>query len=257
MGESYIYTITAYDIDGDALTYSAPVLPDWLTFYPETNVISGVPQSGDLGHHDVTVRVSDGTVAADQSFPITVEEINTAPEFTSTPVTSIIEGDLYVYYVAAEDANGDDLTFSSTLLPDWLVFDVITGVLHGTPNSGDIGDHNVTLSVSDRELTTDQNFTITVEFESGVGIADLLSPDFMVIYPNPTNGRFIVEMAGELEKELKLEIIDPAGRILMQQLFPPYHMLREEYNLEDRPPGMYFIRVVHDSDQLIRKLILR
>jgi hypothetical protein len=256
VGETYIYTILGYDLDGDPLTYSAPVLPDWLTFYPTTNVISGVPRSSDLGRHDVTIRISDGTVSADQSFPITVENENVAPLFTSTPVTSVIQGELYVYNVTAADANDDELSFSAILLPDWLIFDVRTRVLFGTPNSGDVGDHNVTLNVSDGNLTTNQNFTITVEVESGVGISDLHSPEFMVIYPNPTSGRFIVELAGELEKELSLEIIDPSGRILFQQVFPPYQLIREEFNLGGRPAGMYFIRLLHDSDQVVRKLIL-
>ncbi|MEA3461119.1 MAG: putative Ig domain-containing protein, partial [Bacteroidota bacterium] len=257
VGESYVYTINAYDIDGDDLTYSAPLLPDWLTFYPATNVISGIPRTEDLGSHDVTVRVSDGTVSADQSFPITVRNENVAPAFTSTPETSVIENQLYVYYVAAEDANGDDLTFSATLLPGWLNFDPSAGILHGTPDRDDVGDHNVTLSVSDGNLTTDQTFTITVEIRSGVGITDLHSPDFMLIYPNPTTGRFIVEMAIELEQELHLEILDPLGRIVIQKQYPPYYWIREEFNMSDRPAGLYFIRFYHESDQAIRKLIIQ
>ena len=257
VGEAYIYTINAYDIDGDELTYSAPVLPDWLTFYPQTHVISGIPQTEDLGPHDVTVSVSDGTVSAQQSFPLTVLDINSAPEFTSTPVTSVIEDHLFVYYVTAEDANGDDLSFSAILLPDWLVFDPLTGILHGTPDHTDIGDHNVTLSVSDGELSTEQNFTITVEAPSGVGFKDLNSPDFMIVYPNPTQGRFIVEMAAGIEQELHLEILDPLGRIVIQKQYPPYYWIWEEFDLSDRPAGLYFIRIYHESDQAIRKLIVQ
>ncbi len=257
VGESYVYTVRAQDIDGDELSYSAPVLPGWLTFYPATNVVSGIPRLADLGRHNVTVRVSDGTVTADQTFRITVENVNTAPFFTSTPSTSIMEDHLYVYYVAAEDADGDALSFSAPVLPDWLNFDAGSLILHGTPGNEDVGDHPVSLLVSDGEDTNNQDFTITVEFESGVGIDDLNSTGFMKIYPNPSDGRFIVELAGELEKELSLQILDPLGKVLMQQEFPPYYQIREEYNLNDRPAGLYFIRIYHDSGQSIGKLILR
>ncbi len=256
VGDSYVYTITAQDIDGDALTYTAPVLPDWLTFYEETHVISGVPRSGDIGHHDVTLRVTDGTVTADQSFPIYVEAVNNDPTFTSSPLTSVVEGELYVYYAAAEDVDGDDLIFNAPVLPNWLSFDINTQVLHGTPGKGDVGDHNVTLMVSDGEGTEIQSFVLTVEAVSGVGIDDINSPEFMLVYPNPTDGRFYVDLSIELEKEIILEILDPMGKVLMQQKFPPYLLIKEEYNLSDRPAGIYFIRVYNDSFQIIRKLII-
>ena len=256
IGNSYVYTITAQDIDGDVLTYSAPVLPGWLTYYPATHVISGVPRSSDLGRHDVTARVSDGTVSADQSFPITVENVNSAPSFTSTPVTYALGGELYVYHATAEDADDDDLTFSAPVLPGWLSFDVNTQVLHGTPTNADAGDYNVRLRVSDGDGTEDQNFVITVQVQSGIDIDDVFSPDFMVVYPNPTDGRFFVELSEEIEKEVTLEIIDPLGKVLLQEVFPPYILIQGSYDLSDRPPGIYFIRVYHDSSQAIKKLII-
>ena len=255
-GDSYVYTISANDIDGDALAYSAPLLPDWLTFYPTTHVISGVPNSGDLGRHDVTVRVSDGTVSADQSFPITVQNVNITPTFTSTPVTSVTEDELYVYYATAEDGDGDDLIFNAPVLPDWLIFDVNTQVLHGTPENGDVGDHNVSLMVSDGVGTEIQSFILTVDAVSGVGIDDINSPEFLLVYPNPTDGRIFIELSREIERELTLEIMDPLGKVLFQDVFPPYHLIKEEYNLSDRSAGIYFIRVHHDSFQTIRKLMI-
>ena len=256
IGDSYVYTITANDIDGDALTYSAPLLPDWLAFDSVTHAISGSPRSSDLGPHDVTLRVSDGTVSADQSFPVIVENVNSAPNFTSTPVTSALEGELYIYYALAEDVDGDDFIFSAPLLPDWLSFDVVTQVLYGTPDREDAGDHNVKLRASDGEGAEDQNFVITVEVQYGVGIDDFRSPNFMVVYPNPSDGRFIVELSRELERKTTLEIINPLGKVLLLQEFPPYTLIKEEYKLSDHPAGNYFIRVYNISYQTIKKLMI-
>ncbi|RLD72924.1 MAG: hypothetical protein DRI98_00675 [Bacteroidetes bacterium] len=257
VGDSYVYTITAQDIDGDVLTYTAPVLPDWLTFYENTHVISGVPRSGDIGRHDVTLRVTDGTVTADQSFPIYVEAVNNDPTFTSTPLTSVVEGELYVYTAAAEDVDGDDLIFNAPVLPNWLSFEVNTQVLHGTPGKGDAGDHNVTLMVSDGKGGTEtQSFVLTVEVQSGVGTEDVLSPEFLTVYPNPSNGLLFVELSKEFEKELILEIMDPLGKILFHQVIPPNMLIQEEYDLSDQPAGIYFIRIYHNSFQTLRKLML-
>jgi len=161
-----------------------------------------------------------------------------------------------VYYASAEDVDGDDLTFSSPTLPDWLSFDITTQILHGTPDNGDAGDHNVSLRVSDGERAENQNFVITVEIQSSVGLDDIFTHDFMWIYPNPSDGRFIVELSQELEEEITLEMMDPLGKILFQQTFPPYSLIKEAYDLSDRPAGLYFIRVYQDSFQTIRKLIL-
>jgi hypothetical protein len=68
----YTYTLVATDADGDALTYTAPVLPAWLNFNSSTRVLSGIPAQDDLGSHDVTLEVSDGTDPATQEFTIEV-----------------------------------------------------------------------------------------------------------------------------------------------------------------------------------------
>lgn len=255
VGDSYVYALIAQDIDGDVLSYSAPVLPDWLTFYDATNVISGIPQNVDIGQHDVTVSVSDGTVSAEQKFRIHVEGINNAPTFTSTPETSVMAGDLYVYYATAEDADGDELTFSAPVLPDWLNFDASMHAIYGTPGNKDARDHNVTLRVSDGEASEDQNFVITVEYV--IGIRDFLSPDLLLVYPNPSSGMFHIELSQELDTEIRLEIMDPIGRTLQQRIFPSYSPIHEAYDLSGRSPGIYFIRIYDESSQIIKKLILR
>jgi hypothetical protein len=254
VGTTYVYAITAQDIDGDPLSYTAPVLPDWLTFYPETNVMSGVPQSGDLGPHNVTVNVSDGTVSAEQHFSVLVENENTPPSFTSIPITSVSAGELYVYNAVAEDADGDELSYSALTLPDWLNFDVHTQNLHGTPTNDDAGDHQVTLRVTDGEGAENQNFVIAVNFVDGIETLSL--EEGILIYPNPADGRFFVEFSRELDKNVSLEIMDPVGRIVHQQVFPPYVLIFEEYNLIDKSPGMYYIRICDGSFQIIRKLII-
>lgn len=255
VGEAYEYTMTAYDIDSDTLSYSAPQIPDWLTFFAETHVLSGVPQSADQGRHDIIVRVSDGKVSAEQSYPIYVENANSPPTFTSTPVTSVSAGDYYVYTAEALDADGDDLSYSALTLPGWLSFDSETQNLHGTPTNADASDHNVTLRVSDGEAAENQNFVITVQFVNGM--EELSYEEGIKIYPNPTDGSFFVELSRGLDTEISLEILDPLGRILQQDVFPPYFRIVEEYNMNFRPAGIYLIRIYDDSFQFERKLMIQ
>jgi len=44
-----------------------------------TGTLSGTPTHSEVGTHNVTLRVNDGTVDIDQSFTITVNNVNDAP----------------------------------------------------------------------------------------------------------------------------------------------------------------------------------
>ena len=252
----YAYTITTEDLDGDPLTYTAPVLPEWLTFYPSTRLVIGEPGLNDIGTHPITLRISDGIVAADQSFSITVFKANAPPAFTSTPATTVLEGTAYSYIAVAEDIDGDALTYSAPFLPDWLSFDAGTHILSGTPGYDDAGIYNVTLRVSDGTDSDDQEFTITVEENGTVDIVNALLKENMLLYPNPTDGRFIIELSGEYEADLTLEIFDQTGKLFLQQIYPSHTEIREEFDLSSEPAGIYFIRIYHKFDRAVGKLIL-
>jgi hypothetical protein len=162
VGAEYSYTLTATDSDGDSLTMSATSIPDWLSFTAGSGVLSGTPQEADIGDHAVTLTVSDGTATVTQAFTVSVEASNSAPAFSSDPVTTAEEAVEYSYTATATDQDQDTLTFAATVLPSWLSFDADNAVLSGTPQSADVGDHSVTLTVSDGTDTVEQSFVVSV-----------------------------------------------------------------------------------------------
>lgn len=95
--------------------------------------------------------------------------INDPPFFTSTPVTTAMQGVLYTYTITVGDPDlgyGDALTITASTLPGWLTFSqtgAVTAMLSGTPTDADVSDHAVALQVADSGgLTGTQNFLITV-----------------------------------------------------------------------------------------------
>jgi hypothetical protein len=86
-----------------------------------------------------------------------------APEFTSTAAgISAAVGEVYSHTFTASDADGDALTFSATLpVGSWLNFDASTGVLSGTPASGDKGLSSVTVNVTDGMFTSSESVIIS------------------------------------------------------------------------------------------------
>tara|TARA_Y100000994_G_scaffold45842_2_gene36003 strand:+ start:12172 stop:23358 length:11187 start_codon:yes stop_codon:yes gene_type:complete len=165
----YTYTPTASDEEGDSLTFSLHASnakgPAWLNW--DGTTLSGTPTNDNIGNTTVTIRVSDGAINVDQSFTITVNNVNDAPVFTTTPNATVYtdEDTLYTYTPTATDVDvGDTVSINlhskSEKGPTWLNWDGTT--LSGTPTNDNVGNTTVTIRASDGAVHVDQSFTITV-----------------------------------------------------------------------------------------------
>ena len=78
---------------------------------------------------------------------------NTPPILEGTPSLTASAGVPYTFKPSASDAEGDELTFSITGKPDWLLFDEATGQLSGTPEDGNVGlTGDIEITVTDGQL---------------------------------------------------------------------------------------------------------
>jgi hypothetical protein len=94
---------------------------------------------------------SEGT-AAQQPGPGT--GTNAAPTIQGQPLTSVVAGQAYSFRPLANDANGDQLTFSAANLPAWATLNASTGAVSGTPTSSDVGTYSgITITVSDGQAS--------------------------------------------------------------------------------------------------------
>ena len=172
LGESYTYTVVANDPDGDVLTYSLSTFPDGMTINPTTGLISWTPTTA--GSEDVVVEVSDGQLSATQSFIIVVSTANHAPVITPIPNATVTAGETLTYTVEAADPDGDVLTYSLTASsPAGMTIDENSGVISWIPTA--TGNFEVTVEVSDGELSDTQNFIIEVTAPNRVVILELFT----------------------------------------------------------------------------------
>jgi len=87
--------------------------------------------------------------------------------FTSTPVTSAVNGTAYSYDA---DVNVSGAVFSLIAGPSWLSINTATGVVSGTPDA--VGSATVTIRATVNGTTADQTYTLTVS-------EGLISPSLM------------------------------------------------------------------------------
>jgi len=92
---------------------------------------------------------------------------NTAPIFTSTPITSIDENQTYSYSVTTTDADGDAVALTTPTLPSWLSLTINTTVstLAGSGTAGFVDASGTTAQF-------DQPYGVAVDASGTVYVAD-------------------------------------------------------------------------------------
>ena len=90
--------------------------------------------------------------------------LNTSPEFTSTPITQVVEGNAYGYDANAQDAENDTLEYSLAHAPSWLSINSETGMISGTaPEVSANTNYDIEVEVSDGIAEpVSQNFTVQI-----------------------------------------------------------------------------------------------
>ena len=181
------------DVPSQTLTYDLTTAPTWITCNPNTGVITGTPDATMGGTvYPVTLRVRDsGTpqLSASRSFNVTVREKNTAPVLMTIGNHGASRAVPWTHACSATDADVPAQTLSWSLqgtVPTGLTIDSL-GVLRWTPASNQVGQHSITVRVTDNgndngvstPLYDEETFTITVaNTNRPPDIAEL--PDFTV-----------------------------------------------------------------------------
>ena len=83
-----------------------------------------------------------------------------------------------------------------------------------------------------------------------VGI-DNISENNISIYPNPTNGEFIIENQQEISK---IEIFDITGKSV-KQLLP--NSKNVSVNINNQANGIYFIKIISENKIITKKIVIR
>jgi hypothetical protein len=183
------------DVDaGDSLSVSLAGVPEWLTYDPATGMLSGTPENADVGVYTLTLTASDGEASVEESFTVTVVNVNDAPTLDhAIGDQALTEDQAFSLTVPADtfsDVDSAALELSATLsdgsaLPGWLTFDAVTGVLSGTPTNDQVGSIEVRISASDGEYSASSVFSLnvantndapTLEAEMADQVADEGSP---------------------------------------------------------------------------------
>jgi len=164
VGVQYNYHASAVDMDNDSLTFSLSTPWAGMGLNSTTGVVTWTPSLA--GTYNVSIAVSDGKGNVFQNFSIAVTGgaiDNNNPYFTSLPVTDATVGVQYIYKALANDVDSDTLAFGLLNKSEGMSIDPTTGRINWTPSTSQVGNHTVTVGVSDgRGGVAAQTFVIRV-----------------------------------------------------------------------------------------------
>jgi hypothetical protein len=159
-------------------------------------------------------------------------------------------GQEYNYVIQAIDNEGQPITFSATLIPDWLTFDPALRLLSGTPDYKDGGNNSVSIAVSDGRAVNDHDFIIRVFYPLGLSEVSGL---ILRVYPNPADEVLHLESAAGTTR---IEILDLSGRTLITQKINP-GTDKTEISIAELEQGLYMLRVFAPDSFQIEKVIIQ
>jgi RHS repeat-associated protein len=186
---AYSYTVTATDANGYTLHYAAGTLPSGMTFDTTADKFSWTPSFTQGGSYPLTAMVSNGVgQVATQSWTLVVADSNVAPVITSIAPTTDKEGAIYTYTVAATDANGYTLHYTTSTLPSGMTFDTTADKFTWTPSFTQAGSYPISITASNGfgESAT-QTWTLAVADSTVPPPPDTIPPS-PVAPPLPVGG---------------------------------------------------------------------
>ncbi len=165
-GVLYNYPVQANDIDEDELRFRLLESPSGMSVHPNNGLITWVPSqvAAMANPHTVTVEVYDPDNDMDQqTFAITVAEVNVAPEFFSTPVVQGVAGFAYEYDVEAFDPDQDTIEFGLDQFPDGMTINANTGLIAWNPGPPNVGLHDIIVTADDLQgHVSTQSYTLEI-----------------------------------------------------------------------------------------------
>ena len=208
--QSLYFTLSAIDLDGDALTYSVADLPIGASVSTEDSIIfNWRPDYYSSGSYSIKLMVADGKNGYDVAVvQITVKNVNQSPAIETITPKAVNVGNTLQFVVKASDPDNEKLTFSASNLPSGAAFDSLTQVFTWTPTSEQIDTYSVRFKVVDQSsgvdsittiiMVTDQNFPPEFSYIEDKTISENQELIFAVVANDPNLDSLFYNVVGPL-----------------------------------------------------------
>lgn len=154
--------------DAGKLIYAANNLAKGTVLDPNSGLITWTPTFDQANDYTLTASVSDASgLQAEQSFPITVNNVNRPPVIGDVEAQTVKENSSLSFTLPVDDPDREDvgkLNFASTNLPEGATLSSSTGEFFWTPTYEQSGNYQIDFQVTDSfGASVNTSVSITVE----------------------------------------------------------------------------------------------
>jgi len=167
--EEWHISLSATDPDGDNYFFSlADDVPIGMNIDSIFGDITWTPTNEDVGVHQITAIVSDGSLSGYLTFFLYVNNVNDPPfwvNITEDTVTVAEDSDLEITVTANDNdlMHGDHIKYLIIHGPESVNIDSTSGTITGIPNNSDVGFYTITVRAQDDSLAAvDWTFKLEV-----------------------------------------------------------------------------------------------
>ncbi|WP_029917607.1 putative Ig domain-containing protein [Pelobacter seleniigenes] len=164
-GSSLAFTVSASDVDGDSLSYSASGLPAGASFNSSTRTFSWTPEFAETENtriFAVVFAASDGRAEDSELVTINVTNVNRAPVLSGIGSQNLAANSAFSLTISGSDPDNNALTYSAANLPAGATFNASLKTFNWTPSTAQIGSYAITFSVTDGSLKDSETVTMVV-----------------------------------------------------------------------------------------------
>ncbi len=250
-GTLFSYVAEVSDADGDAITFTTSI-PAWVLVTNEGSGVAnmrGLPMLGELGTHDMVLTAHDGQTSVSQDITVQVIDTTSAPVIETLALDNAIAGAEYSFELVSTDADGDELTYNATELPEWLTLEDNndgTASLFGTPTSDNLGEVSIAIELSDGLHTVNKNMAMEVTNTTGI----VENNAELVMYPNPAQTTVTLENVAKAQ----LTIYNAVGAVVYEKAAMN---ATENIDISSFRSGTYIVQVIKDDSAMTRSLIVK
>lgn len=174
-GQNYNFMPLATDADDDTLTFSVAGKPSWATFDATTGLLSGTPQTSDIGFDtNIVISVSDGTKGATlASFDIEVlANASTLSVSFVSPLTGsqLPVGEVIITASSSDNSQTKDILFSADG-SEW--FSDIDGVSPWKYNFSTLSGGDYTIHAKAVDLSSQESPISTIDVELVLAVPEI------------------------------------------------------------------------------------
>ncbi len=130
------------------LQWATEMTPDWLTMDQATGRLHGTPNDSDVGNSSFWVHIIDDLSETD-SILVFMDVINALPEVVNHYLWNATEDEYYTWdFVSTDDGEDTNITWEVDC-DTTSAFSFNISTLEGTPTQLDVGEHFLTINVTD------------------------------------------------------------------------------------------------------------